>query len=117
MAKTQSRDVILEKAHATANWGNTHTSSADWQNTLEHGSSQERQRLFMTLFREDPDDSHIESLFSRDELSLWLETMNKKERRSWVERRRKVWRFLYCKIREPIPGLDWIVPAMGQKHG
>lgn len=109
-----STEEMLEQIHAaykTCTWGNTKETPEDWLHILQNGSDTEKQRLFSILFREDPVEPHILALFTKSQISQYLADMSRKEKRPWVEKRRKVWRYLYCGIREPIPELDWPIRA------
>ncbi len=99
----------LEAAYSACTWGNTKEKPEDWLNILVRGNENEKKRLFRFLFREDPVESRIQALFTKEQIRHFLAEMDRKEGRAWVEKRRKVWRFLYCGIREPILELDWIV--------
>ncbi|TVR66562.1 MAG: hypothetical protein EA427_16005 [Spirochaetaceae bacterium] len=83
----------------------------EWHRILAGSDEEQKQRLFEHLFFESPDGSDVRNLFSPEEIRTHLSRLVKPVSRSHLERRRKVWRWLYCGVREAIPELDWRLPA------
>lgn len=100
----------VETAYARTTWGNTTAGPEDWRRMLAGDDGTRKQRLFEHLFLESPDGSDVRNLFSREEIRTHLTRLSRPFPRARDERRRKVWRWLYCDIREPIPELDWRIP-------
>lgn len=65
-------------------------------------------RLLNKLFLEYVDYHLIRSLFDEQIIKTYLLGLNKPFHRRHLEKRRKVWRFLFCGIKEPIPELDCV---------
>ena len=100
---------IVRAAFKGCTWGNTTENVADWVSALQGDDESAKKRLFKKLFLESSDASLIRSIFKEDQIRAYLDDFNKPLYRSHLERRRKVWRFLYLGERVPIPELDWIV--------
>ncbi|MEX2444287.1 MAG: hypothetical protein WD492_11810 [Alkalispirochaeta sp.] len=107
----KERSGHIESAFQRTTWGNTTSDAEEWQRILASDDEERKQRLFQHLFFESPDGSDVRNLFSRDEIREYLSHMVRPVARAHVERRRKVWRRLYCGTREPIPELDWRLPS------
>jgi|GEM_PF-2037297 len=97
----------VEEAYRRTTWGNTTVSAEDWKQVLEGDDEERKRRLFEHLFLESPDGSDVRELFSQEEIRVFLTRLSKPMTRPHVERRRRVWRWVYCGIREAIPELDW----------
>ncbi|MFA6507211.1 MAG: hypothetical protein WCT14_14025 [Treponemataceae bacterium] len=100
---------IVRKAWKLCTWGNSNNTVADWLKAFQNNDVPQKKHIFQTLFREDPDGSYIRALYGKDELSLLLREFDTPLTRTHLEKRRKVMRYLYCGIKEPIPELDWII--------
>ncbi|GAB1482757.1 hypothetical protein MASR2M78_15730 [Treponema sp.] len=98
----------VQEVWAACTWGNTNESADDWLQAFLRDDKDKKQRIFSIIFREVPDTFVLRQLYTAEELKKYLESMDKPLSRAHLERRRKVLRFLYCGIKEPIPGLDWI---------
>ena len=96
-------------AYERCSWGNTLESAADWQAILEGDDDAAKRRLFSRIFLEAPDGITIKALFTENQIRTYLAGFERPLSRSHIERRRKVWRFLYLGERSPIPELDWII--------
>ena len=107
----KERSDQIERAFRRTTWGNTNSDTEEWQRILAGDDEEQKQRLFEHLFIESPDGSDVRNLFSRHEIRTYLSRLVKPVARAHVERRRKVWRRLYCGVREAIPELDWRWPA------
>lgn len=105
------RSGHVEKAFQRTTWGNTNSDPEEWHRILSGDDEERKQRLFEHLFFESPDGSDVRDLFSPDEIRTYLFRLDRPVARPHVERRRKVWRRLYCGIREAIPELDWRLPG------
>jgi hypothetical protein len=90
-------------------WGNTTESADDWFRILQSNDEGAWKILFKKMFLESGNASPIRSIFDENQIREYLKDFNKPLHRSHLERRRKVWRFLYLGERVPIPELDWIV--------
>jgi hypothetical protein len=101
--------AIVRQAWEACSWGNTAETAEDWLATLRSGNDVDKQKLFKRIFIESPDTVPIRELFDKETIRTCLRTFDRPFKRSYSERRRKVWRYLYCDIREPIPGLDWVI--------
>jgi hypothetical protein len=77
--------------------------------TLQGDDESAKKRLFKKMFLESGEAFLITSIFSEEQIRIYLHDYNKTFQRSHLERRRKVWRFLYLGERAPIPELDWVV--------
>ncbi|MDP3177721.1 MAG: hypothetical protein Q8M76_07445 [Spirochaetaceae bacterium] len=99
----------VNRAFSACTWGNTNDTPQDWLETLEGDDEDAKRRLFFRIFTESPESDSLRTLFDRESIARFAQALNKPLRRSFAERRRKVWRYLYCGIREPIPELDWII--------
>ena len=103
------RDSI-EKAYQRTTWGNTTVVPEDWKRIIEGDDEERKRSLFKHLFFESVDGSDLRELFSRGEIRTYLTDLDKPVARPHVERRRRVWRWVYCGVREAVPELDWPVP-------
>ena len=101
--------VLLQKAFKGSTWGNTTETIDDWMRALQGDDQDTKKRLFKKMFLESSDASLIASFFNEEQIRIYLGDFDKTLRRSHLERRRKVWRFIYLGERAPIPELDWIV--------
>jgi hypothetical protein len=106
MARVDSEAV--NRAFSACTWGNTSETAQDWLETLEGDDEDAKRRLFLRILTESPESESLRVMFDRETIARFAMTMNKPLRRSFAERRRKVWRYLYCGVREPIPELDWV---------
>ena len=100
---------VVRRAWAACSWGNTTETAEEWLAILRGPDEERKRRLFKKLFLESPDGTPIRELFDKDMIRSYLETFDKPLSRTYSERRRKVWRYLYCGIRERIPELDWVI--------
>jgi len=98
----------VAKAHAGSTWGNTTETAEDWQRILQNGTPEERQRVFNKIFTETSDTTLVRTLFDSESIAAFLSALDRPMFKPHIERRRKVWRFLYCDITEAIPELDWV---------
>jgi len=89
-------------------WGNTKETPEQWQEILSGNDEGVRQRLFQKMFFESIDYNSIVALFDTDSIRTYLLELSKPLSRPHLEKRRKIWRYLFCGIREPIPELTWI---------
>lgn len=101
--------AAIQRAYDSCTWGNSRETVADWASWLNGDDDAAKGRLFGRLFREAPDGKYIRDLFSAEQIKRYLGTLAKPFPRSHLERRRKVWRYLYLGERSPIPELDWII--------
>jgi len=104
--------ISMEKVIAAYNkctWGNTLESPQEWIAILEMGSFAEQERLFNLLFREDNSSNFIHSFFSIATIRLFTSNMVHSYKRYDLEKKRKVWRFVYCNEKSSIPEMDWII--------
>jgi len=101
---------LLRALYEETTWGNTRATPEDWLKTLEAGGVEERFRLFQHLFIESKNGQAIRQLFLNETLKGFLLRMEKPLWRSDAEKKRKVWRRLFCDIVEPVPELDWFFP-------
>lgn len=99
---------IVSDAFRGCTWGNTTESADDWMDILEGDDEIAKRRLFKKLFLESSNASLIRNLFNEDQIRSYLKDYNLPLHRSQLERRRRVWRFLYLGERVPIPELDWV---------
>jgi len=99
----------VQQAFERCSWGNSVETASDWLVTLRGEDENGRKRLFSRLFLETPDGMVIRSLFTEDQIKTYLADFKRPLSRSHLEKRRKVWRFLYLGERSPIPELDWII--------
>jgi hypothetical protein len=97
----------VQRAFDRCTWGNTRETAADWLALLSGADTADCKQLFDRVFLESPDGTDIKALFSEEQIRTYLTGFNKPLNRSHLERRRKVWRFLYLGERLPIPELDW----------
>ena len=100
---------VVQKAFDLCSWGNTRETASDWLYQLNGTDDVAKERLFRRLFLEAPDGAIIKALFTEDQIRKYLSNLDKPLSRSHVERRRKVWRFLYLGERSPVPELDWTI--------
>lgn len=100
----------VDDAHRRTTWGNTTVTAEEWKRILEGDDKEQRRMLFEHLFFESTDGSDVRTLFSREEIRDYLSRLDKPFARPHVERRRRVWRWVYCGIREAVPELDWPAP-------
>uniref|UniRef100_A0A7C3E1G4 Uncharacterized protein n=1 Tax=Gracilinema caldarium TaxID=215591 RepID=A0A7C3E1G4_9SPIR len=98
----------VTKVWQSCTWGNTKETPEQWQEILSGNDEGARQRLFQKMFFESIDYNSIVALFDTDSIRTYLLELNKPLSRPHLEKRRKIWRYLFCGIREPIPELDWI---------
>ncbi|HKL87049.1 MAG TPA: hypothetical protein VJ861_12015 [Treponemataceae bacterium] len=112
---TSFNKELLQKAFRTCTWGNTTETLENWILTLQGNDENAKKRLFKKLFLESGNASIIRELFSEEQIKVFLKDFNKILHRSHLERRRKVWRFLYLEERTPIPELDWLTNTQGSK--
>lgn len=105
--------ATVYKAWKACSWGNSKETAEDWLATLLGSDEASKRRLFGKLFMELSDTEPIHELFDRDSIRTYLSTFDRPLARSHVEKRRKVWRYLYCGIREPVPELDWVIGPKG----
>ena len=101
--------ATVYKAWKACSWGNTTETPEDWLATLLGSDEARKRRLFGKLFMESPDTEFIREFFDPDSIRTYLAAYDRPLARSHVEKRRKVWRYLYCGIREPVPELDWVI--------
>mgnify|MGYP006289516751 FL=1 len=108
----------VNDAHRRTTWGNTTAGAEDWKQILEGDDEEQRRRLFEHLFFESADGSDVRELFPQQEISAYLSRLDRPIARPHVERRRRVWRWVYCGIREAILELDWPTPqeSEGVRH-
>jgi hypothetical protein len=99
----------VDEAFSACTWGNTTETAQDWLDALQGEDDAVKRRIFEKLFAESPKGEHILLLFDSGTIGRYLKAMDRPLRRSYAEKRRKVWRYLYCGVRESIPELDWIV--------
>ncbi len=99
----------VEQAYRTCTWGNTTETPDLWMSILDGTDESSKKRLFKKFFLEYLDGCVIRKLFSEMEIRTFLSDFKKPMSRSHLERRRKVWRYLYLGERTPIPELDWII--------
>jgi len=104
---TDHREAVAQ-AHASCTWGNTTETVDNWLRTLQSGTAEERQRLFNKIFTETSDTRLITQLFDAQSIGRFLRDLERPMFKPHIERRRKVWRYLYCDIKEAIPELDWV---------
>ena len=104
-------EKVVQKAFDLCSWGNTRETASDWLTQLNGNDDAAKERLFRRLFLEATDGAIIKALFREDQIRTYLSYLNKPLSRSHLERRRKVWRFLYLGERSPIPELDWRINA------
>lgn len=100
---------MVRVAFNSCTWGNTTESADDWMRILQSNDESAKKQLFKKLFMESGNASLIRYLFKADQIRTYLKDFNKPLQRSHLERRRKVWRFLFLGERVPIPELDWVV--------
>ena len=100
---------VVQQAFERCTWGNSRESASDWRAQLLGTDETAKKRLFGTVFLESPDGTTIKALFTEDQIRAYLADFDKPLSRSHLERRRKVWRFLYLGERTPIPELDWTI--------
>lgn len=98
----------LRIAFDSCTWGNSAERVDDWVRIMRGNDERAQQRIFKKLFLESSNASLIRSLFTKDQIQAFLKDLDKPLHRSHLERRRKVWRFLFLGERVPIPELDWI---------
>jgi hypothetical protein len=98
---------VVREAFDHCSWGNSYETALDWLEQLKGTDEIARKRLFSRIFLESQDGGFIKALFTEDQIRAYLEDFNRPLSRSHVERRRKVWRFLYLGEHSPIPELDW----------
>jgi hypothetical protein len=101
--------ALVQRAWEACAWGNTTETAEDWLATLRGGDTVRKQKLFRKVFIESPDTVPIRELFDMEIIRICLQAFDKPFKRTYSERRRKVWRYLYCGIREAIPELDWAI--------
>jgi hypothetical protein len=104
----QREKEIVEKAFLTCSWGNRGESLAEWERIIESGTQDERQRLFGIIFREDPSDDNIHRLFDTAVIKAFTAGLTRPFSRPDLERKRRIWRWVYCGERSRVPGFDWL---------
>jgi len=97
----------VQRAFDRCTWGNTRETAKDWLARLSGTDDAACRQLFTKVFMESPDGSDIKALFSEEQIKVYLAGLSTPLSRSHLERRRKVWRFLYLGERTAIPELDW----------
>jgi len=102
----------VNRAWEACSWRNTKETPETWLAVLVGSDLARRKRLFGRIFAESPDEALIRELFDEDSIRAFLRDYDRPLKRSYAERRRKVWRYLYCGIREPIPELDWVIGSL-----
>ena len=100
----------VDDAYRRTTWGNTTVTAEGWRQILDGDDEEQRQKLFVHLFLESADGSDVRELFPQEEIQGYLSRMDRPLPRPHVEQRRRVWRWVYCGIREAIPELDWPAP-------
>ncbi len=100
---------VVQKAFDLCSWGNTRETVSDWLVQLNGADDAARERLFRRLFLEAVDGAIIKALFTENQIRTYLVDFDKPLPRNHLERRRKVWRFLFLGERSPIPELDWTI--------
>ena len=103
----EDRSDEVEKAYRRTTWGNTTSTAEDWSRILAGDDQEQKRRLFEHVFFGSPDGSDVRDLFAREEIREHISRLTRPVPRAHLERRRKVWRRLYCGVCEPIPELDW----------
>jgi hypothetical protein len=98
----------VKKVWNASTWGSTQETPEQWLAIVSGDDEKARERLFYKLFFESIDYNYIVALFDTDSIKKYLLELNKPLSRPHLEKRRKIWRYLFCGIREPIPELDWI---------
>ncbi|TCW60807.1 hypothetical protein C5O22_09125 [Treponema sp. J25] len=106
---TPSLLKIITKAWNACTWGDTRETPETWLAIVQGNDIQQKKRLFNKLFFELVGYDIITQLFDKDFIKSCLETMNRPLPRPHLEKRRKVWRYLFLDIREPIKELDWVI--------
>ncbi len=104
---TERRKAVAQ-AHANCTWGNTTETVEDWLRILQSGTAEEHRRLFNKIFSETSDTRLITQIFDAQSIGRFLRDLERPMFKPHIERRRKVWRYLYCDIKEAIPELDWV---------
>ena len=112
---TSFNKKALAEAFRTCTWGNTTDTLENWIGILQGSDENAKKRLFKKLFLESSNASVIRLLFSEEQIKNFIKDFNTILHRSHLERRRKVWRFLYLEERTPIPELDWLPSTKGSK--
>lgn len=103
------RYEAVKRAYDLCAWGNTTETASDWADTLKGPDEDAKARLFRRIFLESPSGDILRGLFSTEQIRIYLKGLTKPLDRASLERRRKVWRFLYLDERNPIPELDWVI--------
>lgn len=106
-AMGDDRSDAVARAYRRTTWGNTMSTVEEWRRILADDDEEQKRRLFEHVFFESPDGSDVRALFSPDEIRAHVGRLTRPVPRAHLERRRKVWRRLYCGVCEPIPELDW----------
>jgi hypothetical protein len=101
----------VQRAFDLCSWGNSHETASDWFEQLSGTDETAKKRLFSRLFIESPDGEDIKKLFTKEQIREYLTDFNKPLARKHLEKRRKVWRYLYLGERVPIPELDWTISS------
>ncbi|MEI6873646.1 MAG: hypothetical protein WCL50_00790 [Spirochaetota bacterium] len=99
---------ILGRVLARCTWGNTTETVQEWMSAFQGENEDRKRRIFMRLFTEGVDGEIIHRFFNEKAVTSFLETMDRPLFRSDAEKRRKVWRHLYCGKHEPVPELKWV---------
>ena len=67
----------------------------------------ERRRIFGMLFREDPSGESIHRLFDSAAIIAFTAGLTRPFSRLDLERKRRIWRWVYCGEKNEVPGFDW----------
>lgn len=97
----------VTKVWKACTWGDTTEGPEQWLAVLLGTDEDKRYRLFQKLFFGYIEYNAIVALFDPDTIRTYLLRLDKPLSRLHLEKRRKIWRYLFCGIREPIPELDW----------
>ncbi|MFZ5367947.1 MAG: hypothetical protein ACOZCE_06915 [Spirochaetota bacterium] len=103
-----SQVEVVKKVWSQCTWGDTKETPEHWLQIITGTDEAQKIRLLNKLFLEYVDYLSIRSLFDDQTIKTYLLSLNKPMNRRHLEKRRKVWRFLFCGIKEPIPELDWV---------
>lgn len=103
------RYEAIKRAYDLCIWGNSAETASDWAATLEGTDEEAKARLFHRMFLEAPSGDVVRGVFSPEQIRSYLKGFSRPLSRAHLERRRKVWRFLYLGERNPIPELDWAI--------
>jgi len=103
------RYEAVKRAYDLCTWGNSTETASDWDATLKGNDEDAKARLFHRMFLESMSGDVLRGIFSAEQIRNYLKGFSKPLGRAHLERRRKVWRFLYLNERNPIPELDWVI--------